>query len=285
MNKQNALKVGMLIFIAMINLVALTKWLLPLLFENFGNGFYDSFSFISSLCGYNPNETVFKILNSNHYDGFLYVIFLGLGIFVSWLAFFAIYRFVFFDIPLFLVRICLGLFNGFYINKKDRKNEKKDVADKHKFNPVLYFLMKVGVWVLLFVIMISSGIFIWNIISKAVLNAGYFIDSPINNFLFRATFFGMMYAVFLEFISPFLLWLDDSCQKYKYGSVDAEMYENNQTNIEEVENNDEGESKFQSAQHEYWTQWKKYYKSDLTYEKWKERINATIVFKDANHDL
>ncbi|EJW2637216.1 hypothetical protein OBQ87_004508, partial [Salmonella enterica subsp. enterica serovar Braenderup] len=89
-----------LVFISAINIVILFKWLAPVLSSNIERGYYDAFSLISVLCGNNPDESAIHYLNSNNYDGVLFFMFMTPGVLVSWFAFFAIYKTIFWDAPL-----------------------------------------------------------------------------------------------------------------------------------------------------------------------------------------
>ncbi|EDV1001568.1 hypothetical protein QF03_004446 [Salmonella enterica subsp. enterica] len=98
--KNSIIKMGVFTIIGAVNLLLALKWLVPVLFKNIDNGYYDSFSFISMLCGNNPDNTILHFLNVSQYDTFL-SIFLWPGIVVSWLAFFAIYKLTFWMVPLY----------------------------------------------------------------------------------------------------------------------------------------------------------------------------------------
>lgn len=98
--KNLIIKMSVVTIISTANLLFALKWLAPVLFKNIDNGYYDSFSFISMLCGNNPDNTLLHFLNVSQYDAFL-SIFLWPGIVVSWLAFFAIYKLTFWMAPLY----------------------------------------------------------------------------------------------------------------------------------------------------------------------------------------
>ncbi|EKZ8998624.1 hypothetical protein RE762_004496 [Salmonella enterica] len=82
-----------------LNILILIKWVVPVLNENLGRGYYDAFSLISVLCGNNPDDSVIRILNINNYDSVFFVIFMSPGIIVSWMAFFTVFKLVLFDAP------------------------------------------------------------------------------------------------------------------------------------------------------------------------------------------
>lgn len=98
--KKFIIKISVVTIIGAANLILALKWLAPVLFKNIDNGYYDSFSFISMLCGNNPDSTGLHFLNASQYDTFL-SLFLWPGIVVSWMAFFALYKLVFWMIPLY----------------------------------------------------------------------------------------------------------------------------------------------------------------------------------------
>lgn len=90
-----------LVVVIGLNVFMFFNWL-PALFENIERGYYDAFSFIAVLFGKNPDASVLHYLNANNHDGVFFFIFMSPGIFVSWLAFFAIYKAILLDAPLSL---------------------------------------------------------------------------------------------------------------------------------------------------------------------------------------
>ncbi|HFL3902167.1 hypothetical protein [Klebsiella pneumoniae] len=60
---------------------------------------------------------------------------------------------------------------------------------------------------------------------------------------------------------------------YKLGVEGAKNYEKKKLKELQCQNeNDKCLSALKSAQYEHWVQWKKFYKSDLSYEEWQEKI-------------
>ncbi|WP_181049372.1 hypothetical protein [Klebsiella pneumoniae] len=60
---------------------------------------------------------------------------------------------------------------------------------------------------------------------------------------------------------------------YKLGAEGARIYEKEQQKIMQRQTESARSlSALESAQHEHWVQWRKFYKSELDYEEWKEKI-------------
>lgn len=88
------------VIISALNIIMLIKWIVPVIFSNMDNGYYDAFSLISVLCGNNPDDSVLHYLNYSDYNGVLFFIFMTPGILVSWLAFLTLYKLILWDAPL-----------------------------------------------------------------------------------------------------------------------------------------------------------------------------------------
>ncbi|WP_227503613.1 hypothetical protein [Klebsiella aerogenes] len=103
---------------------------------------------------------------------------------------------------------------------------------------------------------------------------GYYIFTDIivgGFYLFVAFVLSMYLAMFI--IAWIYLWLDKCCLVYKLGVEGAKNYEKKKLKELQCQNeNDKCLSALKSAQYEYWVQWKKFYKSDLSYEEWQEKI-------------
>ena len=89
---------GILFTVVIIS--ALNIIIVPVIFSNMDNGYYDAFSLISVLCGNNPDDSVLHYLNYSDYNGVLFFIFMTPGILVSWLALLTLYKLILWDAPL-----------------------------------------------------------------------------------------------------------------------------------------------------------------------------------------
>lgn len=88
------------VIISALNIIMLIKWIVPVIFSNMDNGYYDAFSLISVLCGNNPDDSVLHYLNYSDYNGVLFFIFMTPGILVSWLTLLTLYKLILWDAPL-----------------------------------------------------------------------------------------------------------------------------------------------------------------------------------------
>lgn len=95
--------------VGFFNVFLLKQWILPEFLNCMGRGYYDAFSFMYVLSGGDPDISALKALNINNYDGFLFVAFLGGGIFVSWVAFLTIYKSILLDAPCYILNFCAEL--------------------------------------------------------------------------------------------------------------------------------------------------------------------------------
>ncbi|HFH0499405.1 TPA: hypothetical protein ACGHOZ_003860 [Salmonella enterica subsp. enterica serovar Onderstepoort] len=101
----NVLRILFFSAVCALNIVILITWVIPVLNTNLNRGYYDAFSFISVLCGNNPDNSVIQLLNINNYNGVLFVMLMSPGIITSWIAFFTVYKFVLLDVPLFSIQV------------------------------------------------------------------------------------------------------------------------------------------------------------------------------------
>lgn len=93
---------------------------------------------------------------------------------------------------------------------------------------------------------------------------------------------GATYLIGVSLITLYLIWslgqyialkVDDYCLNYKLGTEGAREYRKEQREKMKIEKaKSEAVAGLESAQHQHWIEWKKFYKSDLTYEEWKEKV-------------
>ncbi|MEX3557478.1 MAG: hypothetical protein VB135_03385 [Burkholderia sp.] len=88
-------------------------------------------------------------------------------------------------------------------------------------------------------------------------------------YLFVATVMTFYFICF--FIAYIYTWINHYCLVYKLGAEGARTYEKEQQKKLQRQT-EKSLSALESAQHEHWVQWKKFYKSELDYEEWKEKI-------------
>ncbi|EFA3059286.1 TPA: hypothetical protein ACHYGQ_004490 [Salmonella enterica] len=68
-------------------------------------------------------------------------------------------------------------------------------------------------------------------------------------------------------------FVSDYCLTYKLGVEGARAYKKEQmVKMRLNREKKKAVSELESAQHEHWLQWKKFYKSDLSYDEWKQKI-------------
>ncbi len=178
--------------------------------------------------------------------------------------------------------------------------------DEHHYNRNIYFIMRTGlIAFLIFLLGVGAAAifystkgviynpifrfpawFINSALGKTVIPSstteftrlynipGYYIFTDIIVgvfYLFVAFVLSMYFAMFI--IAWIYLWLDKCCLVYKLGVEGAKNYEKKKLKELQCQNeNDKCLSALKSAQYEHWVQWKKFYKSDLSYEEWQEKI-------------
>ncbi|HCN2128688.1 TPA: hypothetical protein N6M57_004242 [Escherichia coli] len=88
-------------------------------------------------------------------------------------------------------------------------------------------------------------------------------------YLFVATVMTFYFICF--FIAYIYTWINHYCLVYKLGAEGVRTYEKEQQKKLQ-RRTEKSLSALESAQHEHWVQWKRFYKSELDYEEWKEKI-------------
>lgn len=88
-------------------------------------------------------------------------------------------------------------------------------------------------------------------------------------YLFVATVMTFYFICF--FIAYIYTWINHHCLVYKLGAEGVRTYEKEQQKKLQRQT-EKSLSALESAQHEHWVQWKRFYKSELDYEEWKEKI-------------
>ncbi|HDZ2972849.1 TPA: hypothetical protein ACIIU7_005234 [Klebsiella pneumoniae] len=88
-------------------------------------------------------------------------------------------------------------------------------------------------------------------------------------YLFVATVMTFYFICF--FIAYIYTWINHYCLVYKLGAEGVRTYEKEQQKKLQRQT-EKSLSALESAQHEHWVQWKRFYKSELDYEEWKEKI-------------
>ncbi|ENA6345523.1 hypothetical protein ABGC41_003320 [Escherichia coli] len=88
-------------------------------------------------------------------------------------------------------------------------------------------------------------------------------------YLFVATVMTFYFICF--FIAYIYTWINHYCLVYKLGAEGVRTYEKEQQKKLQRQT-EKSLSALESAQHEHWVQWKRFYKSELDYEEWQEKI-------------
>lgn len=108
------------------------------------------------------------------------------------------------------------------------------------------------------------------------------LNSIPNYYTFGDTIIGVLYlfiatVITFYFVCFFIAYIyariGHYCLVYKLGAEGARAYEKEQQKrLQHQTESARSLSALESAQHEHWVQWKKFYKSELDYEEWKEKI-------------
>jgi hypothetical protein len=73
-------------------------------------------------------------------------------------------------------------------------------------------------------------------------------------------------------------WMNHYCLVYKLGAEGTKVYYKEQRKkLHRKTESDKALSVLESAQHEHYVQWKKFYKSDLNYKEWKKKVLNTKI--------
>lgn len=91
-------------------------------------------------------------------------------------------------------------------------------------------------------------------------------------------FYLFMVFILTAYLALFLIiwiysWLNHYCLVYKLGTEGARAYEKEQQEkLQRQSESAKSLSDLESAQYEHWVQWKKFYKSELSFEEWQKKV-------------
>lgn len=173
------------------------------------------------------------------------------------------------------------------------------MTNTHYYNRNAYLAMQTGVYVLVVAVVVvgaaaayysAKGIFYnpifhWpasilnHAFGKTVLPASTVEFTRLSNisvfYSLGDMVVGVAYLMVASFITFYLIWslgqyiatkFNDYCLNYKLGVEGAQEYR------KELREKMKAETELESAQHKHWIEWRKFYKSDLSYEEWKEKV-------------
>lgn len=180
------------------------------------------------------------------------------------------------------------------------------MTNTHHYNRNAYLAMKTSVYMLAAVVLVAGAaaafysakgifynpIFHWpasilnTILGKTLLPASIadftrLINIP-DYYSIGDIVVGAVYLMIASVITFYFIWslglylatkVDDYCLNYKLGAEGAQEYRKEQLKkMKAVKDKNETIAGLESAQRQHWIEWKKFYKSDLSYEEWKEKL-------------